>query len=206
VITSFGLVQDPSMYLGTLQPAIARAVQTQRSASASPTNTPHFWVGNSTIFDLRLVEPEWLAGFNANIRRVERLKAGWDGLNSVPVDRNVLYQAARIVRDALEGFDRATAPYLSPAGDGSVQVEWHEKDAEIELLLLPDGTKYLWARDHLSGTEFEADDEAALDFFSRWAPRLATSAVYGSIWSSEAQSPVVGTSASVSFYPDSAVA
>jgi hypothetical protein len=77
------------------------------------------------------------------------------------------------VTEALAPLKRATAPYLVPGGDGSVQVEWHEKNGEIELDIAADGTLEIWVLDRLSRTEIEGQHEEALALFSRWAPRVA---------------------------------
>jgi hypothetical protein len=115
----------------------------------------------------------WLTDFVASSVRLARLPFGWDGDGSVPAAKSALYKAERITRDALEGCSSAVSPYLVPSGDGSVQVEWHEKEGELELMVDPLGRMVLWGRDHRTGVEFEGENESARDLFLRWAPWIA---------------------------------
>jgi hypothetical protein len=105
--------------------------------------------------------------------QLRTLSDGWDGPGSQPVPNRALFLAEGIIRDTLEGRPNATAPFLVPGGDGSIQIEWHEKAGEIELSIDANGQFYVWGRSHVSGQEFEGEGEEALHLFARWAPRLS---------------------------------
>ncbi len=117
----------------------------------------------------------WDAILTETAADLRNLKAGWDGLGSRPVSTRALFRAETLAREVLEGHPLATAPYLVPGGDGSVQIEWHERNGEIELSIGPEGGLYVWGRNHLSGQQFEGEGEKALALFARWAPWLAAS-------------------------------
>ena len=57
---------------------------------------------------------------------------------------------------------------LVPGGDGSLQIEWHEKDGELEYDLSVEGSRSIWIRDHRTGEQIEGDDDRADALFSRW--------------------------------------
>jgi hypothetical protein len=116
----------------------------------------------------------WLHSFVANSKRLAALPKGWDGPGSIPTPEGILYRAERITRDALIGLPDAASPYLVPAGNGGVQIEWHGTAGEIELTIVPGGGLHFWGRDHLTGTEREGQDEEARALFFRWAPWIAT--------------------------------
>lgn len=121
-----------------------------------------------------VAEPGWIGHLNNSARNMSALKAGWDGPGSLPVSRKALFWATSNIRSALEGIDDAEAPHLVPGGDGSLQIEWHEKHAELEFDVGPLGQMYIWIRDHRNGAEFDAENEAALALFYRWAPWIAS--------------------------------
>ncbi len=115
----------------------------------------------------------WLDMLSASARRLSALNPGWDGPGSVPISRTALFTATSLTLSALKGLDRAVAPYLVPGGDGSVQIEWHEKHGELELDVSPSGDLWIWGRDHITGAEYEGENDVALALFLRTAPRLA---------------------------------
>ena len=118
--------------------------------------------------------PDWKKLLDANAARLAALKAGWDGYGSLPISKPVLFAAIDIVDRALSCVPNAIAPYLVPAGDGSVQVEWHEHHAELELELSADGQMCILFRDHLTGAELVGEGPKALNLFLRWAPWVAS--------------------------------
>lgn len=151
------------------------AIRMVRSSShvieiVCPTN----WASRSIASSpLAASEPVWSFLLREAVFRLRGLTSGWDGLGSQPVENHALFMAESMVREALEGRLVATAPYLVPSGDGSVQIEWHERAGEIELSIDPRGNLHLWGRDHLSGQQFEGEGDEARSLFARWAPWLA---------------------------------
>lgn len=115
----------------------------------------------------------WSGPLHRAASRLLRLHAGWDGLGSVAIPHHVVQLASKLVADALAGIDIAEAPYLVPGGDGSVQIEWHEKHGELELDIASDGSLHIVGRNHLTGADFEGEDEKALALFFRWAAWMA---------------------------------
>lgn len=117
---------------------------------------------------------DWQKLLGANVSRLKSLKPGWDGPGSLPVNQKLLGDAVDMVRSALAGLSQAAVPYLVPAGDGSLQIEWHERHAELELELLSDGQRSIFFRDHLTGAELAADGPEASNLFHHWARWVAS--------------------------------
>jgi hypothetical protein len=130
-------------------------------------------------YDQATIAPDWLDAFTENSKRLAALPFGWDGPGSVPSSQTALYKAERIIRDALSGWPSVIGPYLVPSGDGSVQVEWHETNGEIELTIDSGGRLFFWGRDHPTGTEHEGQDERARALFFGWAPWIASAYHHG---------------------------
>jgi hypothetical protein len=119
--------------------------------------------------------PDWKSLLEANARSLSALREGWDGPSSIPVSERLLARAIFYVQSSLEGVPSdAAAPRLVPGGDGSVQVEWHARNGELEFDIDDQGNLSIWGRDHLSGVEFSGENEKALALFYRWAPRVAS--------------------------------
>lgn len=152
------------------------ALRTRRArASARPcAGVKSDWANSSLSFGMLTgFEPTWSFAVREATARLSVLRDGWDGPGSKAIANRALFKAESLVREALEGRLSALPPYLVPGGDGSIQIEWHERDGEIEFLIDPNGDLYIWGQSHLSGHEFEAEGDDALALFARWAPRLA---------------------------------
>lgn len=146
-------------------PAMRRAAQTLGSSSQTQA---------ASVGTVPTEAPAWSNAVSKSIQRLKNLAPGWDGPGSVPIVTAALYRAETLIRQALEGRSAALAPFIVPAGDGSIQIEWHKRKAEIELSIESNGDVYLWGRSHVSGHEFEGEGEKALALFFRWAARVAT--------------------------------
>jgi len=161
-------------------------------------------VGQTFGANYPCMPPAWLDKFTTASRRLQALPRGWDGAGSVPPSKTALFKAERITRDALADQPNASAPYLVPAGDGSVQVEWHGTNAEVELTVDPSGHLSFWSRDHLTGRVHEGEDDRARNLFFNWAPWASSTHrnAFAEI-DPAAQSP---HSAGLAFHTDSSIA
>jgi hypothetical protein len=117
----------------------------------------------------------------------------------------LLLEAVRIVETTLSDVWYAAAPFLVPGGDGSLQIEWREKNGELEFDLAVDGSRSIWIRDHRSGKEIEGDNHRADALFSRWAPRLASVSNDDGYVPSPANSTLYEADGGVSFYSDNSI-
>lgn len=138
--------------------------------SQAPTSSEgSFWVDA-----IGAVVPDWKLQLCANAQSLAELRAGWDGPGSLPISATTLSRAVFYVESALDSATNMAPPRLVPGGDGSVQIEWHLKRGELEFDIDGQGAMSIWIRDHLSGAEFDGEDENALALFYRWAPWVAS--------------------------------
>lgn len=140
-------------------------------------------------------EPSWISHLTGNARRVGSLKAGWDGAGSIAISPKALFLATSNTRFALKDFPDVSAPHLVPGGDGSLQVEWHARHGELELDIGSNGQMSIWIKDHRNGAEFDAQNEAALALFYRWAPWIASARRDDFDAPSSAQMPTIAVAA-----------
>lgn len=76
----------------------------------------------------------WYEALKDRLDELTSLPVGWDGYAGQPVS----FQSAKFVADMLERLCRegVPPPYLVPGSDGSVQVEWHRNQVDVELDVL----------------------------------------------------------------------
>lgn len=122
---------------------------------------------------------DWKSVLSNNVHGLSSLAEGWDGPKSLPISAAVLSRAVFFIETALESIGTSsgvlvTPPRLVPGGDGSVQIEWHNKRGELELDIDADGAAHIWINDRLNGVEFDGEGEKALALFYRWAPWIAS--------------------------------
>lgn len=80
------------------------------------------------------IEAEWKPRVEALIEELSALQAGWDLAAALPIDREIMKHAKRLV--AVLAAPGTPAPSVVPTINGTVQLEWHTLrcDAEVEVL------------------------------------------------------------------------
>ncbi|HSX30269.1 MAG TPA: hypothetical protein VLE73_06960 [Candidatus Saccharimonadales bacterium] len=92
-----------------------------------------------------------------NIEELRALEAGWDGLNSLPINRGSLAKLLGILGVALQAAPDLI-PALVPLHSGGVQAEWHGAGRDVEVCVEPDGQIIALAAE---GENYHADIESA---------------------------------------------
>jgi hypothetical protein len=118
-------------------------------------------------------KPAWAAQLDANAESLATLHPGWDGPGSISMSASTLSRAVFYVTSAVDNQIDVKPPRLVPAGDGSIQIEWHTKRGELEFDIDDRGEMSIWIRNHLIGAEFDGEGAEALALFYRWAPWIA---------------------------------
>lgn len=79
-------------------------------------------------------QSDWSLALRDRLDELTSLPVGWDGYNGRPVS----CQTAHFVINMLERLcqDGVPAPHLVPGSDGSLQVEWHRNNYDVELDVL----------------------------------------------------------------------
>lgn len=117
--------------------------------------------------------PNWQDVLRRNCKAILELSEGWDGYHGKRISNTTISHANLILRDALAGVSHAVAPYIIPAADGSLQIEWNNQEHELEFYL-SEGLSYsTWLRNRETGREIEGEGDEALSLLFRWAPGLA---------------------------------
>jgi len=115
----------------------------------------------------------WQNDLKKKFASIAALRDGWDGLGSLAPSASIRAAVSQLLFDILESVQRPLPPYVVPMADGGLQVEWHRKDAELEVAFFADGSVTALFEDLVDGTEIEAEHAEARDLFLRYAPRVA---------------------------------
>jgi hypothetical protein len=102
-------------------------------------NQSHNYAGASVITlspaesYLRINHPvgEWSKKINDRLQELIRLPIGWDGYNGIPVS----FQHATFAMSLLQHlyYEGLPLPHIVPGNDGSLQIEWHRNNFDIEI-------------------------------------------------------------------------
>jgi hypothetical protein len=113
---------------------------------------------------------EWTRALESRFNKLTSLPVGWDGYAGRPVS----FTCARFAADLLQRlYDGALPPpSLVPGSDGSLQVEWHINQFDIEIDVL--GAFDVMATRHDCLTEQFEEIELTNDFtdLARWITDL----------------------------------
>lgn len=92
----------------------------------------------------------------ARFVELAELREDWDGYGALPVDRQALIFAARLVRDTVQvGLPM---PEVFPVPDGGVQLEWTAGPMELELEIEPGARGAVFVGDDSrSGRRFDGE-------------------------------------------------
>ena len=83
-------------------------------------------------------DADWFPGTLRKFVQLLDLPPDWDGYGARPVDPAVVKGALRLLLELVP--TAASVPNVVPSPSGGVQVEWHERGADIELEFKVDAT------------------------------------------------------------------
>ncbi|WP_139032183.1 hypothetical protein [Mesorhizobium amorphae] len=121
----------------------------------------------------------WRERINARLTALVQLPKGWDGYQGRPVSFPTAYFCMSILEKiAAPG---TPPPTLVPGSDGSLQIEWHAHEFDIEVDILRVNEVSAWMFDHR--TDVETELELTNDFaeVAKWVEDLARRATGNAI-------------------------
>ena len=78
-----------------------------------------------------LFQSGWTDSLVDRLSKLTSLQFGWDGYDGQPVSFGTAHFAYSLLqRLYTDGIEQ---PQLVPGSDGSLQIEWHENDVDIEI-------------------------------------------------------------------------
>ncbi|WP_148648402.1 hypothetical protein [Sphingobium cupriresistens] len=108
------------------------------------------------------------AWFTASLDAVSKLDFNWDGYGAEPIPASVVNQMKSLLTKLLPASSGPGS--IAPAADGSLQAEWHFREASFGLVVDDDNVPTAWLR--VGGVEREQSGLDALTMFSTVARSL----------------------------------
>ena len=99
-------------------------------------------------------EPAWFYHALHGFQQLLQLPPGWDSYEAKLIEDDVIVRAAEVLVALPLPVD-APAPCIVPGSSGSVQLEWHEAGADIEIHVSAGGHVSAYLSDHRTGQEVD---------------------------------------------------
>ncbi|MEZ5537659.1 MAG: hypothetical protein R3F02_18825 [Thiolinea sp.] len=96
---------------------------------------------------------DWVVNLGERLNSLTSLPPNWDGYSGVPVSFDCAQFAANLIEQLY--VDGVPAPQLVPGSDGTLQMEWHVNQFDIEIDILAPYDVTAMRYDLMSDTEEE---------------------------------------------------
>lgn len=137
VASSAALTEPKDQEFTFSAPAGSYRVWVRDFASSASTNTP----------------PAWMMPTISALDGIQSLPENWDSYGGKPINRDLILQSL----DTLARIMKADspAPSIVPIGDGGIQIEWHRKQQDLEIVFPVDDTPQFYYRNKSTATAGE---------------------------------------------------
>jgi hypothetical protein len=112
----------------------------------------------------------WVQELEKQFNTLTSLPKGWDGYAGVPVSFNCAQFAANLVERLC--VEDVPAPQLVPGSDGTLQLEWHLNQFDLEVDVLAPYYVVATFFDHLTGEEREIEIQSDFSELADWVRAL----------------------------------
>lgn len=116
--------------------------------------------GGELVLEVEGAEPGWLRPVTQRLGELLRLPANWDSYGAPPVRTSAAVASLEVL---LRTAELSTPPpQLVPTVEGGLQLEWHQRGIDLEVVPWPEGRVSVYFFDHRTGDEWEQDLRADL--------------------------------------------
>jgi hypothetical protein len=91
-------------------------------------------------------EQKWQVEVQSHLLQYAKMQKGWDSYGAPPVGWDAGMFALSILNDVMR--NRTPIPQVVPSSVGGVQLEWHQKQIDLELHITGPYECELWFQDH----------------------------------------------------------
>lgn len=122
---------------------------------------------------VRVANPKssWVKELEDRFNELTSLPKGWDGYKGVPVAFNCAQFAANLIERLC--VSSLPAPQLVPMSDGTIRLEWHMNQFDIEIDVSGPYDVFACRTDLLSDEEDEIEIQTDFTELSNWISELA---------------------------------
>jgi hypothetical protein len=107
-------------------------------------------------------ERKWQIEVQQRLFKLTQLPQGWDGYSASPIRRDTGFFALEVLNKIVRG--RTPIPQVVPSSVGGIQLEWHEKNIDLELHIVEPYKAELWFQDHSRPQEEPVSVDLTSDF------------------------------------------
>lgn len=122
---------------------------------------------------VRVANPrsEWVKELEERFDDLTSLPRGWDGYAGLPVSFTCAQFAANLIERLC--IDSLPAPQLVPMPDGTLRLEWHMNEFDVEIDVLGPYDVFAYRADLLNDREDELEIQTDFTELSDWVSDLA---------------------------------
>jgi len=97
--------------------------------------------------------PDWFEPTIIGFLGIKGLSHDWNSYGGKPVNRDLINGALFVLGQIMQA--NSPAPSVVPMGDGGIQIEWHRKQQDLEILFPADEAPQFRYVNRATGLEFE---------------------------------------------------
>lgn len=113
---------------------------------------------------------QWILDLEERLDKLTSLARGWDGYAGRPVSFHCALFAANLIERLFVGG--VPAPQLVPGGDGTLQIEWHRNQFDVEIDVLAPYDVLAVRRNNRTGEVEELELQMDFSPLSEWIDAL----------------------------------
>ena len=125
---------------------------------------------DSGVISLVDVDKGWKAKLKNRFAELRNLENGWDGYRGVALDGQIEAVASSLLGEIYD--PRVAPPSLVPGGDGSLQIEWHVNNCDLEIDVLSPEEVVAYMNNQGTGFEEEISVGENREKLSGWVRQL----------------------------------
>lgn len=95
--------------------------------------------------------PDWVGPTVEALVRITELPPNWDSYGAQPVQSGAVAGAVEVLSQVME--ENSPPPSIVPLSDGGLQMEWHLRDQDVEIVVDTDEPPTYYYRDRDGATE-----------------------------------------------------
>lgn len=112
----------------------------------------------------------WVQELEERLNELTSLPRGWDGHIGSPVAFTCAQFAAQLIENLC--VEDVPAPKLVPGSDGTLQLEWHMNQFDLEIDVLAPYNIIASRFDHLTGNDIEIEVQTDFTELANWVLNL----------------------------------
>jgi hypothetical protein len=97
--------------------------------------------------------PAWVEPTISAFIGIQTLEENWNSYGGKPINNDLIKQSLSILETIMQA--NSPAPSVVPLGDGGLQIEWHKRQQDLEIVLSSDEVPQFYYRNRATGAEQE---------------------------------------------------